>query len=138
MPSELLQKTISKARPRKGQCKESWYSNVPWETQLEMTRIENAHWNSSNEHVDNNYISTVKFLQLLRFSLFLDAFCIHSCKVDMDWEGHKKWRSMIWLSLNKNLQINWEIASNFCGLLRILGKFRLNMKIQLIIRNRGI
>jgi hypothetical protein len=138
MPSELLQKTISKARPRKGQCKESWYSNVPWETQLEMTRIENAHWNSSNEHVDNNYISTVKFLQLLRFSLFLDAFCIHSCKVHMDWEGHKKWRSMIWLSLNKNLQINWEIASNFCGLLRILGKFRLNMKIQLIIRNRGI
>ena len=76
MPSELLQKTISKARPRKGQCKESWYSNVPWETQLEMTRIENAHWNSSNEHVDNNYISTVKFLQLLCFRLGIFFRCI--------------------------------------------------------------
>ena len=34
-----------------------------------MTRIENAHWNSSNEHVDNNYISS-KVLTTVTFQDF--------------------------------------------------------------------
>ena len=55
-----------------------------------MTRIENAHWNSSNEHVDNNYISS-KVLTTVMFQAwdFLMHFVFTHVKFICSGKGTK-------------------------------------------------